>query len=102
MLLVVRSAFRDQEYIDDNNPKGTLRTPHTIIEVTDERADQLIKARVAEPVKVLRLIKEEAEEKYTEEELKNLKVDELKELAEKQGKEIPEKIKKDQLVDLLK
>lgn len=111
MILRVTANFRDHQYIDDANPKGTSRIPGTYIDVPKERAEELIKARVAEAINVIKLDQykkgqaPEADEEPKEAkviELEDMTVADLTKMLEESGIEIPKKAKKADLIDLLK
>lgn len=107
MILRVTAGFKDKKH------DSVQRMPGMYLDVSEERANELIAAKVALPIQVLNLNGTEAEQgdpvdddKEVKEAdyvaLEDLTVPELLEIAEKAGVEVPKKAKKADLIDLLK
>ena len=97
MILKVTVHFKDMAHGNKE------RLPGTYLDVSDERAKQLIKAKVAEPISILALEDPElGEDTPKEMKLEDHTVAELKAMAEEAGIELPKKYKKADLIDLLK
>lgn len=110
MIVKVNSNFRDFQYTDED-PKGAMRLAGSYLDVPEERAMELITARVAERINILTLDNykkgkapksEPAAREADFVVLEDMTVAELLEIAEKVGVEVPAKTKKADLIDLLK